>query len=215
MKKNNCILIQANGNNLRLGNFFEQPKHELFFGQKRIIERIIDECKETGLDIFICLRKGVKLNFNPQGCKIIECEQTFNRIDTLDQCFKYFKDYHSILVLDSDVIIRANVLKHMSGNSVAVGQYKNDGKKYGFIKVGPLFNYILGNEKQNQESHIAIGAYCVSYNEFVNYLASKLGRENESLLNYYNQHKPNLVFSDTHLVLGDMESYINQLNNNE
>lgn len=215
MKKHSCILIQANGNNSRLGKFFKQPKHELFFGQKRIIERIIEECRQTKLDIFICLRKGVEPNFNTEGCEIIECEQTFNRIDTLEQCFAYFKNYESVLILDSDVIIKEGILKHMTRDSIAIGQYKYDGKKYGFVKVDPLFNYISGNEKQDQESYITIGAYCVSYNKFVNYLASKLGREDESLLNYYNQHKPNLVFSDTHLVLGDMESYINQLNNNE
>jgi choline kinase len=213
-KKHNCILIQANGNNSRLGNFFKQPKHELFFGEKRIIERIIDECRETDLDIFICLRIGVNLNFNTEGCTIIRCEQTFNRIDTLEQCFLHFKNYDSVLILDSDVIIKANVLKRMADNCIAIGQYKNDGKKYGFVKVDPVFKYISGNEKQNQESHITIGAYCVRYNEFVKYLASKSDRQNESLLNYYNQYRPGLVFSDTHIVLGDIESYVNQLNNN-
>ena len=37
-----CILIQANGNNLRLGRFFKQPKYELFYNNKRIIESIIN-----------------------------------------------------------------------------------------------------------------------------------------------------------------------------
>jgi len=214
MTSKSCILIQANGNNSRLGNFFKQPKHELFFGEKRIIERIIDECKETGLDIFICLRKGIKLNFNPQGCKIIECEQTFNRIDTLDQCFKYFKDYHSILILDSDVIIKSEVLKHLKGNSIAVGSYHFDDKKYGFIEVDPSFNYISGNEKEKETNHITVGAYSVLYSTFLEYLNTKKNRNNESLLNYYNKHNPsNLFFSDSHTVLGDINSYMNQLKN--
>lgn len=213
MKKQSCILIQANGNNSRLGNFFKQPKHELFFGQKRIIERIIDECRETDLDIFICLRKGVSLNFNPEGCKIIECEQTFNRIDTLDQCFKYFKDYHSILILDSDVIIKSEVLKHLKGNSIAVGSYHFDDKKYGFIEVDPSFNYISGNEKEKETNHITVGAYSVLYSTFLEYLNTKKNRNNESLLNYFNINKPeSLIFSDSHVVLGDIESYMNELN---
>lgn len=214
--KNNCILIQANGNNERLGKFFKQPKHELFYGKYKIIENIINECKELNLDIFISIRKGEPVNFNCSDCTIIECTKTYNRIDTLEQCFPRLKNYSCVLILDADVIIKADVLKHMLDNSIAIGQYKDDGKKYGFVKVDPLFNYISGNEKLQKESHITIGAYSVNYNEFVNYLNSKSNRQNESLLNYYNKYKPkSLIFSDTHIVLGDIHSYINQLSNNE
>jgi hypothetical protein len=211
-----CVLIQANGNNERLGKFFKQPKHELFYGKSKIIENIINECKSLDLDIFISLRKGKVIRFDYSDCTIIECTKTHNRIDTLEQCFPHLEAYSAVLILDSDVIVRANVLKHMSANSIAIGQYPKDGKKYGFVEVDPLFRYVFGNEKQKETSHITVGAYSVSYKEFTNYLTSKSDRQNESLLNYYNQHKPNnLVFSDTHLVLGDIEAYINQLNNNE
>ena len=32
-----ALLIQANGNNIRLGKYFKQPKYELFFNNERII----------------------------------------------------------------------------------------------------------------------------------------------------------------------------------
>lgn len=210
-----CVLIQANGNNERLGKFFKQPKHELFYGKKKIVENIINECKSLNLDIFISLRKGKTISFDCSDCTIIECTKTYNRIDTLEQCFPRLEAYTSVLILDSDVIIKENVLKHMLGNSIAIGQYKDDGKKYGFVKVDPLFNYISGNEKLQKESHISIGAYSVNYNEFVDYLNCESNRENESLLNYYNKNKPKLIFSDNHIVLGDMHSYIEQINNYE
>lgn len=213
-KSQSCILIQANGNNERLGKFFKQPKHELFFGKKRIIEKIIYECKKLKKDIFISLREGSEVNFNLSGCNVIRCSQTFNRIDTLEQCMPHLKSYDSILILDSDVIIKAEVLKLLKHNSIAVGQHPRDGKKYGFIDVDPSFNYITGNEKEKESSHISIGAYSVDSQLFLKYLKSKTGRENESLLNYYNKHNPSdLFFSDSHIVLGDINSYMNQLKN--
>ena len=82
------------------------------------------------------------------------------------------------------------------------------------LKVDPSFNYISGNEKEKETNHITVGAYSVLYSTFLEYLNTKKNRNNESLLNYYNKHNPsNLFFSDSHTVLGDINSYMNQLKN--
>ena len=58
------ILIQANGDNIRLGNFFKQPKYELYYNGKKIIEYIIQNAKKTGKDVYIALRENIKINFD-------------------------------------------------------------------------------------------------------------------------------------------------------
>ena len=57
-----CILIQANGNNLRLGKFFRQPKYELFYKNIRIIESIIRNSLEITDNVYVAVRKNSKLN---------------------------------------------------------------------------------------------------------------------------------------------------------
>jgi hypothetical protein len=211
MISKSCILIQANGNNERLGKFFSLPKHELYYNNKKIIEHIFDNCEKTGLDTYLCIKEDAKVGFNPRNHKIIKCKPTKNRIDTLDQCFHFFKKYDSVLILDSDVLINYNVLKHLNGDSIAVGIYKNDGKKYGFVNLDPLFKFISGNEKTKEHSHITIGAYSVNTKSFIEYLNAKKGRENESLLNYYNLRSPNIVFSDSHICMGDINTYMDSI----
>ena len=211
MTKKSCVLIQANGNNERLGKFFSLPKHELYYNDQRIIDHIFNECEKIGVDIHICVREGSTIVFDPRKHKVIKCKPTKNRIDTLDQCFYFLKNYHYVTILDSDVLIKYEVLKHLSEDSMAIGPYKNDGKKYGFIKVDPLFNFISGNEKMSEESHIAIGAYSVNSKNFIKHLNTKKGRENESLLNYYNTKSPSLVFSDSHVCMGDINSYMESI----
>ena len=206
MKK--CVLIQANGNNERLGRFFDIPKHELFFKNKRIIDQIVSNCKNLNSDIFISIRENTKLNCESKCFKIIESPQTFNRIDTLEQCLSKLHSYDSILVLDSDVIISHEVLKFLNGNSLAVGPYKYDGKKYGFIDVSPSFEYVFGNEKEKETNYITVGAYSLDRKSFSKFLSLKNNRSKESLLNYYNIEKPKIFFSNSHICLGDINSYM-------
>ena len=71
------------------------------------------------------------------------------------------------------------------------------------------FNYLNGNEKETETGHIAIGAYSVNAKEYNKYLkwATK-----ESMLDYYNQcKKTNVVYSENHTNLGDINSYIENL----
>ena len=206
MKK--CVLIQANGNNERLGKFFDIPKHELFFDGKKILDHILLNCEKLNCDIFISIRENTKINSELKNFKVIECSQTFNRIDTLEQCLKQLENYDSVLVLDSDVIISYEVLKFLNGNSLAVGPYKYDGKKYGFVDVNPSFEYISGNEKENETNYITVGAYSFNKKSFLRFLNLKNNRSNESLLNYYNIEKPKIFFSNSHICLGDINCYM-------
>ena len=41
------LLIQANGNNIRLSKYFKQPKYELYYNNKRIIDTIIENGKNV------------------------------------------------------------------------------------------------------------------------------------------------------------------------
>ena len=126
MKK--ALLIQANGNNMRLSSFFKQPKYELFYNGLKIIEHIyknVSTLKEY--DIFLALRQDAVLTQINKQINVIRCKPTYSRIDTLKEVIPHFKKYHELLIHDCDVIISSDVLKKMNGNCIAVSTYKNDG----------------------------------------------------------------------------------------
>ena len=204
-----CILIQANGNNLRLGRFFKQPKYELYYKNVKIIETIIKNALSITNNVFVAVRKNYNLNFNTENVEIINCDQTETRLETLKQCFPYLDKYESVIIHDCDTIIESQVLKDLNNNSVAITNYKLDGLKYGFINLDNNFKLLNGNEKKVETGHITIGAYSVNIKEYNKYLewATK-----ESMLDYYNQCKSvDVVYSKNHTNLGDINSYIENL----
>ena len=206
---NPCILIQANGNNERLGKFFSQPKYELFYGKEKIIDIIIRNSLATGRDVYMAVREDTPLNFDSASINILPCTRTTSRIGTLLQCFPDLKKYDSIIIHDSDVIIAPDVLMHLSGDCIALGSYRLDGLKYGFVKLDSKFNYVQGNEKQEEEDYITIGAYSVDYSRFSFYMKKN---PKESLLYYYNQlETAGVVYSADHICLGDINSYMENL----
>lgn len=203
------LLIQANGNNERLGKYFKQPKYELYYDNKRIIDIIIESNLDIVDKIYVAIRKNIFLNFDTSKVELIFCDQTTNRLDTLKQCFPYLTQSKSVIIHDCDVIINPEVLDKLDNNSLAVTNYKLDGLKYGFIELDQNFVYLKGNEKQTETGHISIGAYSVNTDEFSNYL--KIATK-ESMLEYYNQCKNvNVIYSKNHINLGDINSYINNL----
>jgi molybdopterin-guanine dinucleotide biosynthesis protein A len=204
-----CVLIQANGDNVRLGSFFKQPKYELYYKGKKIIEHIIENAKKTGKDVYVALRKNAKINFDTENVNIIFCDKTNTRFETLKQCFNHLKHYESVIIHDCDVIIKDNILKKLNENSLVVTHYKMDGLKYGFVDLDEDFKYILGNEKKVEKNYITIGTYSVKTNDFVDFLNFN---NSDSLLEYYNTDITKSVFlSKEHINLGDIESYFKNL----
>ena len=203
------LLIQANGNNIRLGKYFKQPKYELYYNNERIIDTIINNGLEKGIDVFVAVRKNIPLNFDISKVNLIYCDQTISRSDTLKQCFPHLKQYDSVIIHDCDTIIGSDVLGELDNNSLAITNYKIDGLKYGFIELDKNFNYLKGNEKEKETGHISIGAYSVKVKEFTKYLENTT---EESLLCYYNQcQNTDVVYSENHTNLGDINSYIDNL----
>lgn len=204
-----ALLIQANGNNIRLGKYFKQPKYELYYNNERIINTIINNASKCVDKIFVAIRKDFKIKFDTSNVTIIPCEQTTSRLDTLKQCMSYLKDFESIIIHDCDTIIDSYVLDKLDNNSLAITNYKLDGLKYGFVELDQNFNYIKGNEKEMETGHITIGAYCVNNKSFCEYIETA---NEESLLVYYNKIKNvNVVYSKNHTNLGDIKSYIDNL----
>jgi hypothetical protein len=204
-----CVLIQANGNNIRLGKYFSQPKYELFYNGERIIDTIIKSATTSADRVFVAVRNNAEIKFDCSNVVVIPCEQTTSRLDTLKQCFPYLVEYTSTIIHDCDTIIESNVLCKLEKDSVAITNYKLDGLKYGFVGLDHNFNYIKGNEKQKETGHITIGAYSVVTDSFCKYLEEAT---EESLLAYYNQAKDvSVVYSKNHTNLGDINSYIDNL----
>ena len=120
---NKCILIQANGNNLRLGSFFKQPKYELYYKNTRIIDSIIQNSLSITDNVYVAIRKNTTINFNTDKIKLIYCEQTTTRLETLKQCFPHLDSYDSVIIHDCDTIIESKVLNNLDYNSVAITNY--------------------------------------------------------------------------------------------
>ena len=59
-----ALLIQANGNNIRLGKYFKQPKYELFFNNERIINTIINNASKCVDKVFVAIRKDFEIKFD-------------------------------------------------------------------------------------------------------------------------------------------------------
>jgi hypothetical protein len=170
-----CLLIQANGDNVRMGKYFKQPKYELYYKNRRIIEHIIEKGSAIFDKIYVAVRQGTPINFNSSGCEVIYCD----------------------------------VLEEMFGNSLAITHYKFDGMKYGFVEIDRKMRYLKGNEKQKIQGHITIGAYSVLTENFLDYLENAT---DESMLSYYNtQDNSTVVYSENHINLGDINSYIDNL----
>ena len=204
-----CVLIQANGNNLRLGRFFKQPKYELFYNNSKIIDSIIKNACLITNNVFVAVRDNAVINFNTDKVKLIRCKQTTTRLETLKQCIPLLGNYESIIIHDCDTIIDSTVLSNLQNNSLAITNYKQDGLKYGFVRLDNNFNYLNGNEKESETGHITIGAYCVNNKTYSKYLQWS---DKESMLEYYNQcNNVNVVYSKTHTNLGDINSYIENL----
>jgi hypothetical protein len=203
------LLIQANGNNIRLGKYFKQPKYELYYNNEKIINTIISNAYSCVDKIFVAIRKDFEIKFDTSKVTIIPCEQTTSRLDTLKQCFPNLKEFETTIIHDCDTIIEPYVLGKLNYDSLAITNYKLDGLKYGFVELDQNFNYIKGNEKEYETGHIAIGAYSVVNKFFCEYLENA---SEESLLSYYNQTKNvNVIYSKNHTNLGDINSYIDNL----
>lgn len=207
-----ALLIQANGNNVRLGRFFKQPKYELYYKGRRIIDHICDIAKNlVNVDVFLALREDVCFikNDNNSILKIIKCKPTYCRQDTLKNLLPFFEAYEELIIHDCDVIINADILQKLKGNSIAVSTYKNDGMRYGFIELDENFQFIKGNEKEYEADYISIGAYSVVLSQFNKYIQTAT---EESLLHYFNNAtNTTVVYSKTFLNLGDIDSYIANL----
>jgi hypothetical protein len=203
------LLIQANGNNIRLGKYFKQPKYELYYNNERIINTIINNAFKCVDKVFVAVRKDFEIKFDTSKVSIILCEQTTSRLDTLKQCIPYLKGFESTIIHDCDTIIESYVLNKLENNSLAITNYKSDGLKYGFVELDQNFKYVKGNEKEMETGHITIGAYSVNNKSFCEYLENA---NEESLLVYYNQIKNvNVIYSKNHTNLGDIKSYIDNL----
>lgn len=210
MKSNKAVLIQANGNNERLGKYFKQPKYELYYRGDRIINHIVKNCLQITDHVYVAIREGSDLKFDAGKVKLIRCPKTESRLETLKYCFSNIpKSFKSVIIHDCDSIIGYKVLGELNRNSLAITTYKLDGLKYGFVELDENFKYIKGNEKLMETGHISIGAYSVDSSEFVNYLQTGI---KESMLEYYNRCKnPSVIYANTHVNLGDINSYMNNL----
>ena len=129
-----ALLIQANGNNVRLGKFFKQPKYELYYNGQKIINHICNNIKQLeDTAHFIAIRDDFNFKDTSGVLNVINCKPTYSRLDTLKNIIEKFDMYNELIIHDCDVIIESNILKKLTNNSIAVSTYKGDGLKYGFI----------------------------------------------------------------------------------
>lgn len=199
---NKLVLITANGDGTRMRNFFRMPKHLLYYKGKRIIDTIVESCKLAKLPYKIASK-------HYSGKDYFLCTGTRTRMETIRQCVKHVKDIDTIIIHDCDIIFPSEHLASISGNTISVSLYKGDGLKYGFVSVDEKLEYKIGNEKESQSEFITTGVYACDFKSFKEFLIQNPNAE--SMLEYYNHNKPKLLYVDTYINLGDIESYMNNL----
>jgi NDP-sugar pyrophosphorylase family protein len=203
---NKCVLIQANGDGVRMKDYFNIAKHHLFYKGARIIEQIVCSVDAAGIDCYIATKYTENVMLTS-----IHCKDTKNRIETLAQCLDTLASYDTIIVHDCDVLFNYDTIEAMEGNMISVAHYKGDGLKYGFIEVDKHFQYKWGNEKRKETEYIAAGLYSFETKLMKQFIEKNNGLSYDSLLEYYNMYKPNLLYTNSHINLGDIDSYMNNL----
>lgn len=203
---NKCVLIQANGDGIRMRNYFDMPKHHLYYQGVRIIEQIIQNVEAAGLDYYIATKYDERCSD-----KAIHLQPTSNRIETLALCLDRLASYDTIIVHDCDVLFDVDIIAAMEGDMLSVAPYKGDGLKYGFIEIDNRLMYKTGNEKKTEAPYIASGLYAVKTKSIKQFIEKNKSASIESLLEYYNENKPNLFYTQRHINLGDIDSYMNNL----
>ena len=202
---NRCVLIQANGNGERMKDYFGIPKHHLYYKGDKIINNIISNIQNTGIDYYI----ATKYKQDGLGKNIILCMDTNNRLQTLQYCLEYLQNYDSIIVHDCDVIFDSKCISNMYGDMISISAYKQDGYKYGFISIDNNLQYKNGNEKIKEEPFITTGIYSFNRKNMQEFIAKN--QESETLLDYYNTHNPKLYYTEEFTNLGDINSYMNNI----
>lgn len=101
------VVITANGLGERMKGLSPKPKHMLYYGNRRIVDRI--------LGIF-------------PNAEVLENIPSNNRRETL----KYIQDYTDCLIIDCDVIPRGCLYQH---NEDTVYYFVSDKEKYSSISI--------------------------------------------------------------------------------
>lgn len=201
-----CLLVQANGDGIRMRKYFNIPKHQLYYHGIRIIDHIITKAKVVNIDCYIATKHKEHTDYNT-----IHLHDTKNRIETLASCLDKLAAYETIIVHDCDVLFQAEMIAAMNDDMIAVSHYKGDGMKYGFVELDKDFAYKHGNEKETATPYITAGMYAVNRERIADFIDANKKKDIQSLLEYYNVNKPKLLYTKDYLNLGDIESYMHNL----
>jgi dTDP-glucose pyrophosphorylase len=203
-----ALLITANGDGTRMKRFFGLPKHSIFYQGKRIHELISQRGSSAGFAVYIAVQNNYEIQTKDAG--VIVCGPTQNRMETIHACLPYLERYESILVHDCDVLFEEDMLASMQDDAISVSFYRKDGKKYGFVDIDENFSYLVGNEKQREAPFITTGLYSFSRRR-MELFYEHYNKPIETMLDYYNLHRPRLLFAQDYINLGDIQSYMQNL----
>lgn len=127
------IVITANGKGERMKGLSPLPKHELYFGDKKIIDHL--------LSVF-------------PGAEVLTGKPSNSRKETLE----YIKDYKDCLIIDCDIIIP----KLLFDTSKDFLYYFTSNKdKYSSLEIDPAFEVYGANETKSISQDKSSGVYFV------------------------------------------------------
>lgn len=203
-----ALLITASGDGTRMRSFFGVPKHLLYYKGKRILDKIAERGIDAGYEMHLAVQEDD--NVEHKNIKKIICGKTETRMETLMVCLPYLQRYRTVLVHDCDVLFSVRMLKLMEEDSISVSIYPKDEKKYGFVDIDEKFSYLNGNEKRKEAPLITTGLYSFGRRRMEMFFENRK-HPTDTMLDYYNLHKPELIFALDFINLGDIQSYMNNL----
>ncbi len=199
------IVITANGEGSRMKAISPKPKHLLYYGGKRIIERIIEALQPFG-DVHVF---GQDYTGIPLGMWM-ECGPTPNRKEHLRQLTKIMKT--NILIVDCDVIPVFELLvweqlmnAFCAGSDDMIVYFDSDNPKYGGLVMDENWCLLAAKERGQGQNKRASGLY------FLKDVGATVDRMADPNSIASGMIGARMIFENTFVRVGDPEDYLNAL----
>ena len=189
------IVITANGAGTRMKGLSPKPKHELYLGEKRIIEHLIDACEKVAQTFVLTSYKGDWQRVD----NVIPCPPAETRKETL----RNIAEWKDVLIIDCDVVFP--ILPAFDQSKDAIFYFDSTCAKYAGLTMGEDKTLESAEEKGQTQALRASGAY------FVKSIDKLLGSMTNPDSIASGMIGANMVRESNFIRVGDVEDYMKAL----
>ena len=197
------IIITANGNGERMKGLSPRPKHLLYYGEKRIIDHIIEAMWPFG-EVRVFGRHSDRL---PTGVWM-ECGETESRKEQLE----IIREWRNVLIVDCDVIPVFEGHAHdaifyglLNSETDAIWYFRSDCPKYGGLDMNDDRRLVAAKERGQGHKYRASGLY------FLKHVGTTIDRMTDPNSIAGGMAGARMIFENAFIRVGDAEDYLSAL----